>query len=354
MKNLFTKNYKWMMVAVCIVAVFTFASWDDWTEVESLTVNQPNIAEQEPALYEKYLESIRNYRHVSHKVVIAQFDNLDNQGGRRYHLTNLPDSIDIISLKQPEVLPDWMQKEMMTCRDRKGMKFVYEIDFATLSQEYKDLESASEVEQQTFADYATEYVNRHLALCEKEGYDGVIVRYVGLYTGYMTNDEKEDYIARQSIFLDIFINWYNEHTGKILIFRGTPHFIEDKYLAEGSLLLNSKYIIVETSAATAATDIDYLMANVMDKSGIPFDRFIVTASTYSLDAKDQTTGHFWDVKGNAVSAVSGCARWVVSFNNDYKKAGLYILETQNDYYHSEKVYPNIREAISIMNPPVIK
>ena len=88
------------------------------------------------------------------------------------------------------------------------------------------------------------------------------------------------------------------------------------------------------------------MANVMDKSGIPFDRFIVTASTYSLDAKDQTTGHFWDVKGNAVSAVSGCARWVVSFNNDYKKAGL--------YYHSEKVYPNIREAISIMNPPVIK
>ena len=113
---------------VCIVAVFTFASCDDWTEVESLTVNQPNIAEQEPALYEKYLESIRNYRHVSHKVVIAQFDNLDNQGGRRYHLTNLPDSIDIISLKQPEVLPDWMQKEMMTCRDRKGMKFVYEID----------------------------------------------------------------------------------------------------------------------------------------------------------------------------------------------------------------------------------
>ena len=31
MKNLFTKNYKWMMVAVCIVAVFTFASCDYWT-----------------------------------------------------------------------------------------------------------------------------------------------------------------------------------------------------------------------------------------------------------------------------------------------------------------------------------
>lgn len=354
MKNLFTKNYKWMMVLVCMTVAFTFASCDDWTEMESLTVNQPNIAEQEPALYEKYLESIRNYRHLEHKVVIAQFDNQDNEGGRRYHLTNLPDSIDFISLKQPEVLPDWMQKEMVTCRERKGMKFVYEIDFAALSQEYKDLEGASEAEQPTFADYATGYVNKRLELCGEKGYDGVIVRYVGLYTGYMTEDEKADYIARQSAFLDIFDSWYKKHTDKLLIFRGTPHFVEDKYLAEGALLSASKYIITETSAATAATDVDYLMANVMDKSGIPSDRFIVTASTYSLDAKDVTTGHFWDVKGNAISAVNGCAQWVVLFNGNYKKAGLYILEAQNDYYHSEKVYPNIREAISIMNPPVIK
>ena len=80
-----------MAAAVFLTANFSFTACNDWTEVESLTVNQPNIMEENPAKYEKYLESLRAYRRLDHKIAIAQFDNQDNEGGRRYHLTNLPD-----------------------------------------------------------------------------------------------------------------------------------------------------------------------------------------------------------------------------------------------------------------------
>lgn len=344
-------NYKWIL-AGCLAVMSV--SCDDWTELESLATKTENIMEQEPEVYQKYLENLRSYRFSDHKTVIAGFDNQSSQGKRIYHLTQLPDSIDIVSLDNPEVMPDWLQKELTYCREQKGMKFIYEIDFSVIEQQYKDLENSSDEEIPEFETFASNYVARMLNLCDEKGYDGVTIRYAGYSKDYMLPADKEEYVARQKAFLNPILAWCNQHTDKLLLFRGTPHFLEDEYLQDGSLLTKSKFIIIETSLSLSAVEIEYRMAGILERREVPTDRFIVQASVYSLDETDVTTGYFWDKNGNSVSAVVGCAVWVDEYNSAYQKAGLAILNTQNDYYNSAKIFPNVREAISIMNPSIKK
>lgn len=349
MKNIL--NYKWIL-AGCLAVMSV--SCDEWTEVESLTTKTENIMEQDPELYQKYLENLRNYRLSDHKTVIAGFDNQSSQDKRVCHLTQLPDSIDMVSLDNPEVMPDWLQKELTYCREQKGMKFIYEIDFSVIEQQYKDLENSSEEEMPAFETFAADYVARMLMLCDEKGYDGVTVRYAGYSKDYMLDDDKEKYVARQKAFLDPIVAWCDQHSDKMLLFRGTPQFLEDEYLQEGSLLTKSKFIIIETSLSLSAIEVEFRMAGILEREEIPTDRFVALASVYSLDETDVSTGYFWDKKGNSISAVVGCAAWVDEYNPAYQKAGLAILNTQNDYYNSAKTFPNVREAISIMNPSIKK
>lgn len=79
--------------------------------------------------------------------------------------------------------------------------------------------------------------------------------------------------------------------------------------------------------------------------GVPADRFIVSASTISLDTTDKTTGYY-----NALRALSEAAYWVTEPSAEFIKAGLAIENMQNDYYNATNTYQYVREAINIMNP----
>ena len=41
---------------------FTLGACSDWTDIEGIDIKQPNIQEQNPELYTKYLENLRQYK----------------------------------------------------------------------------------------------------------------------------------------------------------------------------------------------------------------------------------------------------------------------------------------------------
>ena len=103
-----------IIVTLLFAASCAFVSCDDWTDVESISIKQPGIEEQNPELYTKYLENLRQYKaDTEHKKVYAWFDNSEkNPASRAQHITSLPDSIDIVGLMCPSELATFEKEEI--------------------------------------------------------------------------------------------------------------------------------------------------------------------------------------------------------------------------------------------------
>ena len=84
--------------------------------------------------------------------------------------------------------------------------------------------------------------------------------------------------------------------------------------------------------------------------GVPTDRLIIGVTAPALDGSDEL-GYFTqtDAAGKPISAIVGAASWVLELSG-YDKAGLAIDRAWNDYYDLNRIFPNIRQAIYIMNP----
>ena len=100
------------------------------TDVESIDINRPGLEEQSPELYAKYLENLNTYkRSDDHKVAYAWFDNsVKAPYSRAHHISDIPDSLDVVSMMYPADLAEFELTDMATVR-RKGTKVVYTISF---------------------------------------------------------------------------------------------------------------------------------------------------------------------------------------------------------------------------------
>ena len=112
-----------------------------------------------------------------------------------------------------------------------------------------------------------------------------------------------------------------------------------------SVLSSCDHIILITNDVTDVAQLGIEALQALMADGVPADRFIVSASTVSLDTTDKTTGYY-----NALRALSEAAYWVTEPSAEFTKAGLAIENMQNDYYNATNTYQYVREAINIMNP----
>ena len=95
------------------------------------------------------MENLRQYKADSeHKKVYAWFDNSEKVPfSRAHHLTDLPDSIDVVALMHPGNLENWELNEMAEIREKKGTKIIVPIDFDAIKAIYNaKLEMAIEEE----------------------------------------------------------------------------------------------------------------------------------------------------------------------------------------------------------------
>lgn len=355
-------------VAAAFIALTAFASCSDWTDTESVTLKEPDITQQNPELYAKYLESLREYKKEPHKVMVAKFDNkVAYPAGQGEHLTALPDSIDYVILNNADTLGDWCIQEMKDVREQKGTKTLYEINYKTIETAYKKkLEEETQPETPAaeesgdnetggdggeepvvdgFLTFCEQQVDSYIALFSKYGYDGINVVYNGVNTLGLKEDEKAQLTARQNVFFGKIAAWKEANPDAVMLFEGTPQHL----LYDNALLQKAAYLIIPASAALSADELK-LQVEFAISDGVPTDRFLYGVSMPV--AGDDETGYFsaTNADGSKMYAVMGAALNVIASDGDFTKAGICVDHVQQDYFNSTKVYKNIRESIELMNP----
>lgn len=330
MKNIF-------IAASCLAAVTCFTACDDWTEVENVTINTPGVEELNPEQYAKYLQNLVTYKNSDHKVVYAWFDNsVKTPSSRGQHISDAPDSLDVISMMYPAELAEFELADMETVR-AKGTKVVYTISFDKIQKEYA-AKVKEGTESGTFDAYLSAEMTKQIGYAD--AFDGIIAEYKGTNPNYMSVADKAEAKKLQDAFFGVLTTWKSGNTDKWLTFQGYP-----ENLIGQSLLSDCKHIILATDNVTDDAQLSVTARLAMAVADVPTDRFVVAVSTVSLDSSDKNIGYYGTDR-----ALSEAAYWTTEASDGYTRAGLAIYNVQNDYYNAGNSYQYVKEAINIMNP----
>ena len=327
------------MWAACAVAALSACS--DWTDTESIKLVENGIDKQQGEAYAKYLANLRDYKASDHKVVYGWFDNSEKAPFTRgQHLSDVPDSLDVVIAKTPE-LTDAEIAEVNQLHN-KGTKVYFSVSYDRIKKAYEEAVK-EEGETRDFATVLTEEVNK--VISHQAPFDGMLLEYKGSSPIYMTAAEKAEAASLQKILLNAVEAWKNANQGKELTFYGYPAHLLD--LAQ--ILSGCKHIILVTDKVGDKHQFGIEAMQALIASNVPADRFVVSVSTISLDTTDKNTGYLGDAR-----ATTEAAYWVTEPTEGFTKAGLAILDIQNDYYNATNTYHYVREAIQIMNPAPAK
>ena len=353
MKNIFKH------IAISAAVILSAAACDKWTEQEPLEFDYVTIDEKNPALYEAYLQSVRDYHATEHQVLIARFDNKEGAlSGRADHVNCLPDSVDYVVLNNVSVITETVLAEVAQIRKDKGMKVLIPLDYDVLEKEYslylEDL--AAEAGEEYVAPGAEEAIaakvawfgakaEAFVAAAVEHGMDGVMVSYVGINPLGLKAGEDAAVIAVQEAFFGPVLSYLGENEGKLLFFQGNPKNL----LLDADVLTPAKYIIVPAESVSNTEGFNYAVAS-MTGQGIPSDKFVLGVTAFDVTDETATDGLF----SGDISAIDGASRWVVTPDPDIKKLGVCVNHAQFDYFNIQNVYGQINTAIATMNPSPVK
>ncbi|MCD7930820.1 MAG: glycoside hydrolase family 18 [Tannerellaceae bacterium] len=339
---------KAILSITCFIGGLLCISCGDWTDMESIKLTEPNIKDQNPGLYTGYLENLRNYRKSDHYIVYAWFDNSEKVPfSRGQHISQVPDSLDVIALMYPDNLADWELEEMNSLRQEKAMEIIYTVSYDAIKSVHTNLITLYEnddkgvvAKPKDWISFMTDSVNHALSLLDTYGYDGICISYAGKSTIHMTDEEAEEYTTAQNTFFSLVNNVVGKQTGKRIVFEG-----KTQYLADKTFLQACTHIIIPILDVSSKDALTYniITANV---DGVPSDRFIVTAQTTSLEGG--SIGYWSD----GSLALYSTASWVMAAHTGFTVAGLGIYNVNTEYFNSD--YTVIKETIGIMNPSLKK
>ena len=318
---------RFLLLALLAIPV---SACSDWTEEEGVEVAEPDYGPN----YERYLAELRAYRNTDHKVVYAWFENIEQPVSQAHHLTAVPDSVDIINLMTPEIFPDWQRREMEEVRTSKGIRFVYSVSYPELEALYNEALSAGEIqadgETDPFLGFATDFLDRKLALFNADGYDGIAVLFNGKKTLHMTEAEKATYLAREALFMGRIAAWRAANPNSLFIFEGKPQNLTDK-----SILTETEFIVIRTEGVVYESSLDYEVMLCIEE-GVPTDRFVISAQPKSLDVADTKTGFICNDENQWVPFLPAAAEWVATWDSRFAKVGLGVYGHENEAYNSMK------------------
>ncbi len=123
-------------------------------------------------------------------------ENVADPSKQAERLSALPDSIDYISLNNPDKLSGNMLDEIRIVRE-KGTKVVYGIDFSKFEEEWKEMKKANpDLTEEEARAYLDKRTDEMLSL---DNYDG-IADYTGRSLVSLKGEELEVYTSRQTNF----------------------------------------------------------------------------------------------------------------------------------------------------------
>lgn len=289
-----------------LVVLLLGASCSDWTETEAIenTVYKP--WEQDPALWADYTAALRAYKQSEHYLSYARLYNSPAQAASEQDFMRcLPDSLDIVTLTNADNFSAYDAEDMAAMHE-KGTKVLYQVDYAARKAEF-----SGEAALKTYLDGV-------IAAVAANGLDG-----------YSFTADPLDAAATATIVATLSAA---RSDGQLLVLEGNPLSVA---AADREKL---DYVVLDTETAANTTEVRLQVLNATDYAGIAADRLLLAAE---IDAPLQ------DADRTEYAAVELMARCVVEFG---PLAGFAAYNIAGDYYHADRNYSTIREAIQTLNP----
>lgn len=281
-------------------------SCSDWTETEAIenTVYKP--WEQDPALWADYTAALRAYKQSEHYLSYARLHNSPAQAASEQDFMRcLPDSLDIVTLTNADNFSAYDAEDMAVMRE-KGTKVLYQVDYAARKAEFADAAALKT------------YLDGVIASVAANGLDG-----------YSFTTDPLDAAATASIVSTLSAA---KADGQLLVYEGNPLSVA---AADRAKL---DFVVLDTEKAENTTEVRLQVLNATDYAGIAADRLLLAAE---IDAPLQ------DADRTEYAAVELMARCVVEYG---PLAGFAAYNIAGDYYHADRNYSTIREAIQTLNP----
>ena len=288
------------------MALLLGVSCSDWTETENIESTVLKPWEQDPALWADYTAALRAYKASAHYLSYARLHNSPSPASSEQDFMRcLPDSLDIVALTNADNFSAYDTEDMTTMRE-KGTRVLYQVDYAARKAEF-----SGEAALKTYLDGV-------IAAVKANGMDG-----------YSFTADPLDAAATAAIVATLSAA---KGDGQLLVLEGNPLLVSEADRAK------LDYVVLDTEKAENTTEVRLQVLNATTYAGIAADRLLLAAE---VDAPLQ------DADRTEYAAVEAMARCVVEFG---PLAGFAAYNIAGDYYHADRNYSTIREAIQTLNP----
>ena len=331
-----------------LTLAFCFTACD--TDVESVKLVEPNIANENPSLYQAYLQNLKAYKNSDHKKTYVWFDNSEKTPfSRAQHYSMIPDSVDYVSPIYPEDLQSWELGEIQEMKADKGTKFLLTVDYDAIKADYnaeKELDEESEPTAAEFQDYLANAVSKLFGLADTFGdyYDGIVFFYTGKSTMHLNKTELREYTANENAFIGLMNDWKSRHTDKVIAFVGKPQNVMDK-----TILNSCETILLSDGLNATSADILNYDVNIAVEEGAPTSKLGMICYGPTQDPTDPARkGYISD----DVYTIDVMAEWTRTTHTGFTVNAMGIYGINDDYYNTNMVYYHTRKAIDTVNPSV--
>ena len=288
------------------MALLLGASCSDWTETENIENTVLKPWEQDPALWADYTAALRSYKASEHYLSYARLHNSPSPAASEQDFMRcLPDSLDIVTLTNADNFSAYDAEDMATMRE-KGTRVLYQVDYAARKADFADAAALKT------------YLDGVIAAVAANGMDG-----------YSFTADPLDAATTASIVATLSAA---KGDGQLLVFEGNPLSVAEADRAK------LDFVVLDTEKAENTTDVQLQVLNATGYAGIPAGKLLLAAE---IDAPLQ------DADRTEYAAVEAMARCVVEYG---PLAGFAAYNIAGDYYHADRNYSTIREAIQTLNP----
>lgn len=322
--------------AAAAASVMLLPSCSKWTEPESLDYGGNGVVTTGS---EEYLSALRAFKQTSHKVTIVDMDATAGQPyARNQHIMAMPDSADYICVRNAEEgLSSTIASEIPQVRQQKGTFVICDVDYSKMSTAWQTMEDNKEdgetpATEEEFVSYITENTRLQLDVCDKYGFDGIMISYSGTRSGNGT--------AGQNAYMEQINQWRSSHKDHVMIFSGQTLNVIDR-----TLFNDCDYIIIPMGTLYSSGEFTRTLGS--------YCRFLEDDVKQRIIVEVNVPSEDFPQQEGAEPQPVVAAQWTLEPDDEYGRAGICIDNIQEDYLVTG-TFSVARRAITIMNSQVLQ
>ncbi len=268
------------------------ASCSDWTDMEIHDSHVTSRPEQDPQGYADYTRGLREFKASAHRIAYACLDNApDRSVSERDFLRSLPDSLDLVAMRNADRLSAADVADMTFVRADYATRVLYRVDAAKGAQAVADAAAA----------------------VRSGAFDGMVLA--------SATSVPDDMAALVS------------GLPGVLLFEGTPS------LLPASACDAFDWFIIDASAAKDSYDIETAVRYSVAYAGIPAGKILLgVVPGASITDADGVTRNSLAGAAYAANVTAGGL------------AGFAVNNVGADYYDADIIYKRLRGGIQLLNP----